>query len=181
MTFELQPTLENELVRLVPLKLNDFESLYLAASDPLIWEQHPDRFRYQKKVFEKYFEGAIKSGGAFIIFDKKSGEVIGSSRYYDYDEVKKSIVIGYTFLARKYWGGIYNRAMKILMLDYAFNFVETVIFHIGAENIRSQKAIEKLGAMKVGEIEINYPGEDERLKFIYEIKKSMWAEICSMK
>ncbi len=181
MNFNLQPTLENELVRLVPLKLNDFESLYLVASDPLIWEQHPDRLRYKKEVFEKYFEGAIKSGGAFIIFDKKSGETIGSTRYYDYDEVKKSIVIGYTFLARKYWGGIYNRAMKMLMLDYAFSFVETVIFHIGAENIRSQKAIEKLGAMKVGEIEINYPGEDERLNFIYEIKKSMWAEICSMK
>ena len=173
MNFNLQPTLENELVRLVPLKLNDFESLYLVASDPLIWEQHPDRFRYQKKVFEKYFDGAIQSCGAFIVFDKKSGETIGSTRYYDYDEVKKSIVIGYTFLARKYWGGIYNRAMKMLMLDYAFNFVETVIFHIGAENIRSQKAIEKLGAMKVGEIEIKYPGEDERLNFIYKIKKAL--------
>ena len=177
----LQPTLENELVKLVPLKVNDFESLYLVASDPLIWEQHPDRFRYKRDVFEKYFEGALKSGGAFIVLDKKSNEPIGSSRFYEFDEIKKSIAIGYTFLARKYWGTTYNKAMKQLMLDHAFKFVDTVIFHIGAKNYRSQKAIEKLGAMKVGEIEINYPGEDERLNFIYEIKKSTWAEIGSVK
>lgn len=175
MPFELQPILENELIKLIPLKQEDFESLYQVASDPLIWEQHPDRFRYKKEVFEEYFQGAIKSGGALIIFDKKSGEVIGSSRYYDYDEDKNSIVVGYTFLARKYWGGIYNRAMKKLMLDHAFNFVETVIFHIGAENIRSQKAIEKLGAVKVGEIKSKNPDDNIHIKLIYELKKNNWA------
>ena len=177
MNFELQPTLENALVKLVPLKQEDFDILYQAASDPLIWEQHPDRFRYKKNVFEKYFEGAIKSGGAFLVVEKNSDEVIGSSRYYDFDKEKKSIAIGYTFLAKKYWGTTYNRAMKTLMLDHAFKFVDTVIFHIGAKNIRSQKAIEKLGVTKVGEIEINYPGEDERLNFIYEMDTNTWTKI----
>ena len=181
MQFDLQLTLENEIVKLIPLKEEDFEALYQAASDPLIWEQHPDRFRYKRDVFEKYFDAAIQSRGAFLVVDKNSNEVIGSSRYYDYDDVKKSIVVGYTFLARKYWGGNYNRAMKTLMLNHAFKFVEAIFFHIGAKNIRSQKAIEKLGAMKVGEIEINYPGEDERLNFIYEMEKSTWAEISLMK
>jgi len=177
MYFDLQPHLENEAVKLIPLKVNDFEKLYHVASDPLIWEQHPDKYRYKRDVFEKYFDGAIKSGGAFLVVEKNSAEVIGSSRYYDFDKEKKSILIGYTFLAKKYWGTAYNRAMKNLMLDHAFKFIETVIFHIGAKNIRSQKAIEKLGARKVGEIEINYPGEDERLNFIYEMDKSTWAKI----
>ena len=177
MHFDLQPHLENELVKLVPLKINDFESLYLVASDPLIWEQHPDRFRCKRDVFVKYFEGALKSGGAFLVKEKKSDEVMGSSRYYEFDNDKKSIAIGYTFLAKKYWGTTYNKAMKNLMLDHAFKFVDTVIFHIGAKNIRSQKAIEKFGASKIGEIEITYPGEDERLNFIYEMNKITWTEI----
>jgi RimJ/RimL family protein N-acetyltransferase len=177
MHFDLQPHLENELVKLVPLKEEDFELLYQVAFDPLIWEQHPDKYRYKREVFEKYFDGALQSGGAFLVVEVNSDEVIGSSRFYDFDKEKKSIIIGYTFLAKKYWGTTYNRAMKTLMFDYAFKFVDTVIFHIGAKNIRSQKAIEKLGAWKVGEIEINYPGEDERLNFIYEMKKSMWTKI----
>ena len=119
----------------------------------------------------------MKSGGAFIVLDKKSDEPIGSSRFYEYDEIRKSIAIGYTFLAKKYWGTTYNKAMKTLMLDHAFKFVETVIFHIGAKNIRSQKAIEKLGTRKVGEIEITYPGEDERLNFIYEMSRNTWTKI----
>jgi RimJ/RimL family protein N-acetyltransferase len=177
MPFELQPHLENELIKLVPLKQDDFDILYQVASDPLIWEQHPDKYRYKREIFEKYFDGAIKSGGAFLVVEKESGKPIGSSRFYDFNEEKKSIAIGYTFIARKFWGTTYNRAMKILMLDHAFKFVDTVIFHIGAKNIRSQKAIEKLGAWKVGEIEINYPGENERLNFIYEMDKSTWTKI----
>lgn len=177
----LQPTLENELVKLIPLKEEDFETLYQVASDPLIWEQHPDKNRYTKEGFEKYFEGAINSGGAFVVIEKNSTEVIGSARYYEYDPAKKSIIIGYTFLARKYWGTAYNKAMKTLMLDHAFKFVDTVIFHIGANNIRSQRAIEKLGALKAGEVEINFPGEDERLNFIYELDKKKWESFKSKK
>lgn len=179
MQFDLQPTLENKLVKLVPLTEKDFETLYHVASDPLIWEQHPNKNRYERIVFEKFFKNAIESGGAFIVMEKKTDKIIGSSRYYDFDEEKKSIAIGYTFLAKKYWGTTYNRAMKTLMLDHAFNFVETVFFHIGADNIRSQKAIQKLGASKVGEIEINYPGEHERLNFIYEMDKTTWKELIT--
>jgi len=177
MPFDLQPALENELVKLNPLKAEDFETLYQVASDPLIWEQHPDKNRYQRKVFEKFFSGAIDSNGAFLVINNKTREVIGSSRYYDYDPVKNSIALGYTFLARTYWSTAYNKAMKTLMLDHAFRFVNTVIFHIGAKNIRSQGAIEKLGAIKIGEVEVNFPGEDERLNFIYEMGKIRWTEI----
>lgn len=177
MCFNPQPTLENELIKLVPLKNEDFETLYLVASDPLIWGQHPNKNRHQRDVFKKFFKKAMESGGAFIVLDKKSDKVIGSSRYYDFDEGKKSIAIGYTFLAREYWGTANNRAMKTLMLDYAFMSVDIVIFYIGVNNIRSQKAIEKLGAEHVGKIKVNSSGEDERLNFIYKIDKTTWAEI----
>lgn len=169
--FNPQPILENEFVKIRPLKQSDFEELYVVASDPLIWEQHPNPDRYKRAVFETFFKGAIESGGAFIIFDKQTNEVIGSSRYYDYDEKNKSILIGYTFFARNHWGGKYNSSVKQLMIQHAFQFVDTVIFHIGANNIRSQKAIERIGANKIGELEVEYYGEPSKLNFVYEIKK----------
>jgi RimJ/RimL family protein N-acetyltransferase len=172
LNFELQPILENELVKLVPLKEEDFEILYQAASDPLIWEQHPENNRFHRNVFEKFFKGAIDSKGAFLVIDNKNGEAIGSSRFYDCDENNKSIAIGFTFLTRKYWGTAYNRAMKNLMLDHAFKFVKTVIFHIGEYNIRSQKAILKLGSKKIGEL-----NRENSISFVYEIDKNTWMDI----
>jgi RimJ/RimL family protein N-acetyltransferase len=173
MNFELQPELENELIKIRPLKPNDFETLYKIASDPLIWEQHPNKDRYKRVVFETFFKGALESGGAFLVFDAKTGEAIGTSRFYGFDAEAGSVVIGYTFIARSYWGKLYNKALKTLMLNYAFKVVDHVIFHIGANNIRSQKAIEKQGATKTGEVEMAYYGEASRLNFIYQIDKDL--------
>ncbi|HWY12743.1 MAG TPA: GNAT family N-acetyltransferase [Bacteroidia bacterium] len=172
MDFVLQPTLQNEFVKLVPLKEADFEILYKAASDPLIWEQHPNKKRWQREVFQNFFKGAIESKGAFIIYDAKTNEVIGSSRFYDWSEEKSNISIGYTFYVRSHWGGKYNPSAKHLMMEHAFKYVDSVIFHIGADNIRSQKAIERLGAKKIAEEEMAYYGEDTKLNFIYEINKN---------
>ena len=175
MYFELQPTLKNESIRIQPLKSSDFEILFSIASDPLIWEQHPNKDRYKKEVFENFFKGAMESGGAFLVFNAQTGETIGSSRYYELDEKASSIAIGYTFLAKNHWGGIYNPALKSLMLNHAFQYVNHVILHIGANNIRSQKATEKLGAKKMAEIEMEYYGEPNRLNFLYQIDKENWA------
>jgi RimJ/RimL family protein N-acetyltransferase len=171
----LQPThLSNEWISLIPLAVTDFEKLFLVASDPLIWEQHPNKNRYQRAVFQNFFEGAITSGGAFYFTDTKTGEMIGSSRFCNYNETTQSIEIGYTFLARSCWGKPYNFFAKELMLDYIFQYVNTVVFHIGSLNIRSQKAIGKMGAVKVGEEEHAYFGETNNLNFVYEIKKNHW-------
>jgi len=173
MNFNLQPeNLQNELVTLVPLEEKDFESLFQIASDPLVWEQHPNKLRYQRAVFQNYFEGAIQSKGAFLILETKTNESIGSSRFYDYDKKDNSIIIGYTFIGRNFWGKEYNKSLKKLMLDYAFQYVDKVYFHIGAQNIRSQKAIEKIGAIKIDEQEVTYYGEDSKLNFIYVINKN---------
>ena len=150
MPFELQPVLEGRLLRLAPLRPEDFDRLYAVACDPLIWEQHPQSDRYKIEVFKEFFREALESGGAFMVMDCKTGEVIGSSRYHGYDEQKSEIEIGWTFLARSRWGGSYNREMKQLLLRHAFKFVNSVIFIVGPQNWRSQKALEKIGAVRIG-------------------------------
>jgi RimJ/RimL family protein N-acetyltransferase len=153
MLFELQPTLRGELVELRPLVAEDWNELFAVASDPLIWEQHPERDRYKEGVFRSFFKEALECGGAFVVIGEQNRQIIGSTRFHGYDPGKSEIEIGWTFLARKYWGGRYNRDMKSLMLDHAFQFVETVIFLIGENNIRSQKATEKIGAVIDGFVE----------------------------
>lgn len=175
MNFDLQPTLENGLIKVVPLKESDFEALFAVASDPLIWEQHPNKDRYKREVFENFFKGAIESRGAFIVYEKETNKIVGSSRYYELDEEHSSVAVGYTFIAREFWGKGHNRALKTLMLDYAFQFVDKVILHIGATNFRSQKASEKLGAIKISEIEVAYYGEPVKWNFVYQIDKANWV------
>lgn len=174
MNFPLQPTLQNELVTAIPLKPEHFDVLFAAASDPLIWEQHPNKNRYQLKDFSVYFEGGIKSGGAFLIKDSKSGEVIGSTRYCNLvqNEELNKIEIGYTFYKRSHWGTGHNHSLKHLMLQHAFKYVDSVWFVIGANNKRSQVSIERLGAEKIEEKMVEYYGEPPQLNFIYEITKA---------
>jgi RimJ/RimL family protein N-acetyltransferase len=175
MTFELQPRLQNELIRLEPLRVGDFEDLYAVASDPLLWEQHPCRDRYQRPVFEDFFNGAMQSGGAFRVIDNTNGELIGSSRYSNYEEPKRQIDIGYTFIARSRWARHYNRALKTLMLDHAFKHVDRVIFKVGINNWRSRKAMEKLGGIYIGEEAVSYSGEPSHPNVVFKIDAADWA------
>jgi RimJ/RimL family protein N-acetyltransferase len=176
MAFDLQPSLENDLIRLDPLRAGDFEALYAVASDPLIWEQHPSKNRYERAVFAGYFKSAIASGGALRVIDNASGDLIGSSRYYDLDEAARQVSVGYTFIARKYWASGYNGALKQLMLDHAFTFVDRVIFQVGRDNMRSRKAMEKLGGVYIGEEIMAYvPGEPSSPNVRYKIDAADWV------
>jgi RimJ/RimL family protein N-acetyltransferase len=167
MAFDLQPILKGGLVELRPLQEDDFDILYAVAQDPLIWVQHPNRDRYREEVFREFFRGAMESGGAFLVRDAKTGAAIGSSRFYGYDKTNGEIEIGWTFLARSHWGRPYNREMKRLMLGHAFRFVGRVVFLIGPENLRSQRAVEKIGGVRVG---------FRRNSFLYEITAARLAE-----
>ncbi len=180
MPFDLQPVLNNDLVQLQPIQETDFKELYAVASDPLLWEQHPNQDRYKEEVFRRFFDEAIRSKSAFVILDRRTEKIIGSTRYYKYRPENKSVVIGYTFLSRKHWGGIYNHTVKSLMLNHAFLWLNEVIFEIGATNIRSQKAIEKIGAIKTDTIEKDFPGESNKINFIYRITKKEWESIFSL-
>jgi N-acetyltransferase len=148
--FDAQPHLKGTLLALNPLRAEDFADLFAVASDPLIWEQHPVPDRYKEEVFRGFFAEAIASGGALVARDAKDGRVVGSSRFYGYDEAKSEVEIGWTFLARSHWGGLYNGEMKRLMLRHAFQFVDTAVFLVGPQNIRSQRAVEKIGGLRTG-------------------------------
>jgi len=169
-TFELQPHLFGDLLELRPLRPEDWKSLFAVASDPLIWEQHPAHDRYQEEVFKEFFQEALESGGAFVVIDRKTQTIIGSSRYFGFDPGKREIEIGWTFLARSYWGGKYNAELKRLMLDHAFQFVESVVFLIGPTNVRSQKAVEKIGGMMIGRRDKTIRGETVA-QVVYQIAK----------
>jgi RimJ/RimL family protein N-acetyltransferase len=150
MPFDPQPDLTGDLLELRPLRAEDYQDLFAVAADPLIWEQHPCKDRCQEEVFKAFFREALESGGALLALDRKDSRAIGSSRFHGYDEGKSEIEIGWTFLARSHWGGIYNREMKRLMLRHAFRFVTSVIFLVGPHNFRSQRAVEKIGGVRAG-------------------------------
>ena len=145
------------------------DDMFAAASDPLIWEQHPASDRYEAAVFRRYFDDALACGGGLTFVDNDTNRIIGSSRYYGFDEDKSEVEIGWTFLVRDCWGGDYNREIKSLMLDHAFSFVDTVIFWVGESNTRSRRAMEKIGGVLREGIFRREPGGDASV--IYEIKR----------
>jgi RimJ/RimL family protein N-acetyltransferase len=169
--FDLQPHLKGELIELRPLTPEHWDDLFAVASDPLIWEQHPESDRYKEDVFRVFFREALESGGAFVVIDKETQQIIGSTRFYGYDSEESEIEIGWTFLARKYWGGRYNREMKELVLNHAFQFVGTVLFFVGEKNFRSQKAMEKIGAIREGIVTRTYGNHPPHINVRYVIRK----------
>jgi N-acetyltransferase len=172
MESDLQPHLKGELIELRPLAPGDWDELFAVASDSLIWEQHPESNRYKEGVFRVFFKDALESGGAFVVIDRRTQQIIGSTRFYGYDPEKSEIEIGWTFLARKYWGGRFNAEMKQLLLNHAFKFVESVVFFVGEDNVRSQRAMEKVGATKVGTVTRAYGNHPPARNLMYVIKKS---------
>jgi RimJ/RimL family protein N-acetyltransferase len=178
MSVDMQPHLVGELVELRPLRAEDWHALFAVASDPLIWEQHPAKDRCKENVFRAFFSKALDEvncgGGAFAVIDKITGRIIGSTRFANHDSDKSEIEIGWTFLARSHWGGRSNGEMKHLMLDHAFRFVQTVYFLIDHDNIRSQKAVERIGAVRSGVVEkVDHTGKVSR-SVRYVLTRPQW-------
>nr|WP_299175612.1 GNAT family N-acetyltransferase [uncultured Allomuricauda sp.] len=171
MGFDLQPHLSNNLVDLRPLLAEDFDALFNAASDPSIWEQHPDKKRCTMPGFKDFFEDSLNSKGCLVIQDKVANTIIGSSRFKVRANFEDAVEIGWTFLIRKYWGGHYNMAVKRLMMEYAFRHVNRILFFVAKDNFRSQKAVEKLTAMNDFPLSMNKKSEPEEEDIIYIIQK----------
>ena len=171
MSFDYQPVLKGDLVELRPLRSEDYDDLYAIAADPLIWEQHPVTNRHEQGSFQGFFREALASGGTLIAIDAKTQRVIGSSRFRGYNKEKSEVEIGWTFLARSHWGGICNGEMKQLMLQHAFRFVNCVVFLVGLQNLRSQRAVEKIGGVRVG----LRPDGGGRDSYVYRITASPQA------
>ena len=169
----LQPTLDGRRLQLRPLRPEDYRDLYAVAADPLIWERHPEADRHEPGVFRAFFDWALECKGALVAIDLKSSNLIGSSRFHGYDPGRSEVEIGWTFLARSYSGGIYNREMKDLMLRHAFGFVKNVILVIGSRNRRSQRAVEKLGSVRAGSRRISC----DRVDVVYRITATEFARL----
>jgi len=172
MPFDYQPVLRGDLVEIRPLRSDDYDDLYAVAADPFIWELHPDRNRHEEGRFREFFREALASGGALLAVDAKTRRVIGSSRFHGYDEARSEVEIGWSFLGREYWGGRYNGQMKELMLQHAFRFVSSVVFLISRQNLRSQRAVEKIGAVRVEP----RPHPSGQEIYVYEITASVFAQ-----
>ena len=166
MTFDKQPTLTGTYVGVRPLRRSDYDALYAVASDPLLWEQHPAPSRHEEGEFRGFFEESLACGGALLVTDLETGEVIGSTRFHGYSEEKGEIEIGWTFLARSHWGGKYNGDLKAIMAKYAFRLVGAIVLFINPENIRSQLAAERIGA-------IAEPGLDENGRMIFRLYRAV--------
>lgn len=168
-----QPVLEGERLLLRPLVPDDWDALFAVASDPEVWAVHPQHDRWQEPVFRRFFADALARGGALVVIDKASGVVVGSSQYKP--EADRTVEIGWTFLARSHWGGSFNREMKRLMLVHAFQFVDCVEFRVGESNLRSQRAMEKIGGRLTGRFDmVETPGEPMR-HVIFEITRESFA------
>jgi N-acetyltransferase len=165
--FDLQPHLVGDLVELRPLRADDVDGLYAVASDPLIWEQHPVPTRYREEVFREFFAEHLASAGALLALERRDRSAIGTTRFHGYDPERSEVEIGWTFLARSHWGGEVNGEMKRLMLAHAFRFVDSVVFLVHPENVRSCRAVEKLGAIRAG----SRADGGGRESIVYEIRR----------
>jgi RimJ/RimL family protein N-acetyltransferase len=173
MDFDLQPTLRGEHLTLRPLLAADAEALWAVARDPLIWELHPDPSRCTLPGFRRYFSGLLQGGGSLAVVENATGRIIGATRYYDWEPVAREVAIGYTFLAREFWGGSANREMKRLLIEHAAPFADAIWFHVGKGNLRSRRAMEKIGA--VAAFEGQRPQNGEMIDFVYyRIEPARW-------
>jgi RimJ/RimL family protein N-acetyltransferase len=166
-----QPTLIGPRLTLRPLHADDFDALYAVASDPLIWAQHPAHNRHEHAVFRAFVDDALAGGSAFVAVDNATGTFLGSSRYHGYDAAAREVEVGWTFLSRACWGGTWNHEMKRLMLDHAFQWVDRVLFNVGPNNIRSQRAVERIGGRSLGLVQDAARGD----RVVFEIRREEWA------
>ena len=165
MDFDLQPELRGERLHLRPLQATDREPLWEVARDPLGWALHPDKTRCEPAGFARFFDSALESRSALVVVDTASGRIIGSSRFYEWDPVTREVAIGYTFISRHFWSGYANRDMKALMIAHAARWAQRIWFHVGKYNLRSRRAMEKLGA--VAAFEGLRPQNGEMIEFVY--------------
>jgi RimJ/RimL family protein N-acetyltransferase len=139
----------------------DFNSIEAAAA---LFES--DAYRAlipaRDRGFAEFFRESLDSGGALLVTDAETRRAIGSSRFFRYSEARSEVEIGWTVLARSHWGGACYRELKRLMLSHAFEFVNSVMFFVGPENFRSQRAVSKIGAVRED-------GPDARGQLVYRI------------
>ena len=171
-----QPHLETERLILRPLHEDDFAALYAVARDREIWAMHPAHDRWQEPVFRRFFDEALSECGALAIIERASGQIIGSSRYALPDpDHPDELEVGWSFLARKFWGAGYNAEFKRAMIEHALRHYDRVIFQVGEDNLISRKAMENIGGMLTDRFRTIFRNGREVGHVIYAITRDSFS------
>lgn len=149
--------LRGAFVYLLPVDESCREVLRGLAKDERIWEFTKTLLINESydAQFDEYFDGAMQlpaSGGQAFVIRAVDGQVIGMTRMYFVDAKDKRLEIGHTWYVPGVWGKVYNKECKLLLLQYVFEVLgfNRVEFRVAHQNIRSQKAVEKIGGIKEG-------------------------------
>lgn len=179
--------LEGENVILIPLEKEHFPELLEAASNPEIWKLTSVNYSVPEIFFDNNNKALNdKEKGTvypFIIKDKSTNKIIGTTRFLEISGIDKKLEIGVTWLKKEYWGTITNIECKYLLLKYCFENLKfgRVQFRAKADNIRSRKAIEKIGAYFEGVFRKDKiePNGNFRNTAFYSIIDTEWEEVKS--
>ena len=180
--------LEGENIQLLPLQTSHFEALFEAASNPEIWEltsvnySDPAIFNHSNTTALKDKEkGTVYP---FVIVDKHTDTIIGTTRFLEISAADKKLEIGVTWIKKEFWGSTVNMECKYLLLQYCFEHLQLhrVQFRAKADNLRSRKAIEKIGGQLEGifrkdKIE---PSGNYRNTAFYSIIDTEWESTKAM-
>ncbi len=174
--------LEDQVAKLYPLTLEAFDLLLpFAQNEPELWQYSllpangADNLRTYMQFAEE--QRAVNKSLPFIVLDKRSEEIAGSTRFYDYQPRHKSILLGYTWYSQKFWGSGLNKHCKYLMLEQAFEKwdLERVEFRADNKNLRSIAAMKSIGCVKEGVLRSNCASPSGRRdSIVMSILKGEW-------
>jgi RimJ/RimL family protein N-acetyltransferase len=178
-------TLQDNHVLLEPLGLHHAPDLEAAAADGELWKlwftsaPAPGQAR---AYIEKALDGlAANTMLPFAVREKSSGDIVGTTRFYEFDPALPRIAIGYTWYAKRWQKSHLNTACKRLLLEYAFDSLDCVAveFHTDGRNLDSQRAIERLGARRDGMLRAHKRRPDGTLRdtVCYSIIASEWPDV----
>ena len=175
--------LENEIVKLRPLELSDYEYLLkYSIEEPELWKFNSGGANGKKNLL-KYISNTIKQRDKeeeypFIVFDKIKNEYVGSTRFYKMNPFNNTVDLGYTWYGKETHGNGVNKNCKYLMLEFAFETMEVERVGFGANNLneKSIRAMKSIGCSVEGVLRNfcldNYGNRIDAI--ILSILKSEW-------
>ena len=183
LNFKENYILENEMVKLRPLALSDFENLlHFSINEPELWTYSLIQANSEINL-KKYIELAINGREnskeyAFIVFDKRTEKFAGSTRFYDIQIENLTLQLGYTWYGKEFQGTGLNKNCKYLLLEFAFEILkmDRVEFRADNENKRSISAMKSIGCKEEGILRSNGFKADgtRRDSIVLSILKDEW-------
>ena len=177
--------LENDVVYLRPIEVGDSVAILEAAKDERIWE-HMSVSLLTKEAVDNYVQNAIVERYAqvsymFVIINKKTNMIVGCTSFLDISLVHKRLEIGSTWLNPSVWRTPINTNCKYLLLQYCFEQLQLnrVQIKTGHENLQSQKAIERIGAIKEGTLRNHMIRKEGMIRHtvMYSIIREEWPQV----